>query len=190
MEVVLGGTIPINLGGGVQTSITVQFASTAAASGVRVVQPIDMDLSHHTPVQITSAGTPLLQMQLQFTSQDPILSQVLPQVTQLRTLHTAFAFLVVGIGLKLAMFPLHLWMPNAYAFAPSTATVFIAATATKVAVYILLRFVFTVVGPVVAYEDLPFGEIATMRAGLSFSETSTRSSSAPLTSSARRARIA
>jgi hypothetical protein len=83
MEVVLGGTIPINLGGGVQTGITVQFAATATASGVRVVQPIDMDLSHHTQVQITSAGTPLLQLQLQFTSLDPILSQVLPQVTQL-----------------------------------------------------------------------------------------------------------
>ena len=88
------------------------------------------------------------------------LAQRLPEVTQLRTLHTAFAFLVVGIGLKLAMFPLHLWLPNAYAYAPSAATVFIAATATKVAVYILLRFVFTVIGPDIAYGDLPFGEIA------------------------------
>jgi len=88
------------------------------------------------------------------------LAVLLPEVTQLRTLHTAFAFLVVGIGLKLAMFPLHLWLPNAYAYAPSTATAFIAATATKVAVYALLRFVFTVIGPVIAYEDLPFGEIA------------------------------
>ena len=90
----------------------------------------------------------------------------LPEVTQLRTLHTAFAFLVVGIGLKLAMFPLHLWLPNAYAYAPSPATVFIAATATKVAVYILLRFVFTVIGPEIAYQDLPFGEIAMVLAVL------------------------
>jgi multicomponent Na+:H+ antiporter subunit D len=94
------------------------------------------------------------------------LAQRLPEVTQLRTLHTAFAFLVVGIGLKLAMFPLHLWLPNAYAFAPSPATVFIAATATKVAVYVLLRFVFTVVGPVIAFEDLPLGEIAMVLAVL------------------------
>jgi multicomponent Na+:H+ antiporter subunit D len=90
----------------------------------------------------------------------------LPEVTQLRTLHTAFAFLVVGIGLKLAMFPLHLWLPNAYAYAPSPATVFIAATATKVAVYILLRFVFTVIGPEIAYQDLPFGEITMVLAVL------------------------
>jgi multicomponent Na+:H+ antiporter subunit D len=42
------------------------------------------------------------------------------------------------------MFPLHLWLPNAYTYAPSVITVFLSATATKVAVYVMLRFVFTV----------------------------------------------
>ncbi|MEJ2576554.1 MAG: monovalent cation/H+ antiporter subunit D family protein [Gammaproteobacteria bacterium] len=71
-----------------------------------------------------------------------------------RTLHTAFAFLVVGIGLKLALFPMHLWLPNAYAFAPSAVTAFLAATATKVAVYVLLRFIFTVFGPVFVFDAM------------------------------------
>jgi len=88
------------------------------------------------------------------------LAERLPAVTQTRTLHTAFAFLVVGIGLKLAMFPLHLWLPNAYAYAPSAATAFIAATSTKVAVYALLRFVFSIFGTHIAFEDLPFDQIA------------------------------
>ncbi len=88
------------------------------------------------------------------------LADRLPEVTQLRTLHTAFAFLVVGIGLKLAMFPLHLWLPNAYAYAPNAATIFVAATSTKVAVYALLRYIGSVFGPVISYEDVPFGEIA------------------------------
>jgi multicomponent Na+:H+ antiporter subunit D len=61
-----------------------------------------------------------------------------------RTVHTGFAFIVVGVGLKLAMFPLHLWLPNAYRYAPVAVTVFLAATATKVAVYVMLRMVFTV----------------------------------------------
>jgi multicomponent Na+:H+ antiporter subunit D len=87
------------------------------------------------------------------------LAERLPDVTRLRTLHTAFAFLVVGIGLKLALFPLHLWLPNAYAYAPSVATVFIAATATKVAVYALLRFVFTIFGMEVSFQDLPLDQI-------------------------------
>lgn len=63
-----------------------------------------------------------------------------------RTVRTGFAFLTVGIGLKLALFPLHLWLPNAYAYAPSVVTAFLAATATKVAVYLLLRTILVIFG--------------------------------------------
>ena len=61
-----------------------------------------------------------------------------------RTLGAAFGFLVVGISLKLALFPLHLWLPNAYTYAPSMVSAFLAATATKVAAYVLLRFLFSI----------------------------------------------
>lgn len=70
----------------------------------------------------------------------------IPAVAHTRTVHAAFAFLAIGVSLKLALFPLHLWLPNAYAYAPSAVTAFLAATATKVAVYVLLRFFFTVFG--------------------------------------------
>ncbi len=63
-----------------------------------------------------------------------------------RVVEAGFAFIVVGIGLKLAMFPLHLWLPNAYTYAPSAVSAFIAATATKVAVYVLIRFFYSVFG--------------------------------------------
>jgi len=72
------------------------------------------------------------------------LNQRLQPILEHRTVHTGFAFIVVGIALKLALFPLHLWLPNAYKYAPSVVSVFLAATATKVAVYIMLRMVFTV----------------------------------------------
>ena len=71
------------------------------------------------------------------------------------TVIAAFAFLVVGAGLKIALFPLHQWLPNAYTHAPSTVSAFLAATATKVSVYILLRFVFTVFGVRFSFEILP-----------------------------------
>jgi len=74
------------------------------------------------------------------------LATLLPAVDHTRTVLAAFAFVVVGLGLKLAMFPLHTWLPNAYAFAPSAVTVFLASTATKVAIYALLRLVLTVFG--------------------------------------------
>ncbi|MEE9348222.1 MAG: monovalent cation/H+ antiporter subunit D family protein [Robiginitomaculum sp.] len=64
-----------------------------------------------------------------------------------RVVQVAFAFIVVGLGLKLAMFPLHLWLPGAYAYSPSYVTAFLAATATKAALYLLLRFVFTIFDP-------------------------------------------
>jgi len=61
-----------------------------------------------------------------------------------RVVEVGFAFILVGIGLKSALFPLHLWLPNAYAFAPNFVTTFLAATATKVAFYVIIRFSFDV----------------------------------------------
>ncbi|MEM8771797.1 MAG: monovalent cation/H+ antiporter subunit D family protein [Pseudomonadota bacterium] len=63
-----------------------------------------------------------------------------------RVVDAGFAFILVGIGLKLAMFPMHLWLPGAYAYAPSAVSAFLAATATKMAVYVLIRFIYTVFG--------------------------------------------
>jgi len=74
------------------------------------------------------------------------LSHRLPDLLADGTVHTAFAFILVGFALKLALFPLHLWLPNAYTYAPSVVTIFLAATATKVAVYVMLRVVFNVFG--------------------------------------------
>ena len=64
-----------------------------------------------------------------------------------RVVEIAFAFILVGIGLKAALFPLHLWLPNAYAFAPNVVTIFLASTATKVAFYVIIRFAFDVFDP-------------------------------------------
>lgn len=83
------------------------------------------------------------------------LSQRLPEVAQTRTVFVAFAFVIVGVCLKLAMFPLHLWLPNAYAYAPSIVTAFFAATATKVAVYLLIRFSFSVFGISFSFTTIP-----------------------------------
>ena len=75
------------------------------------------------------------------------------------TVYAAFAFLTVGLLIKLALFPLHLWLPNAYAYAPSMVSAFLAATATKVGAYVLLRFVFTLFGWEFSFEQVPLGEI-------------------------------
>jgi multicomponent Na+:H+ antiporter subunit D len=51
---------------------------------------------------------------------------------------------------------MHTWLPNAYTYAPSTVTVFLASTATKVSVYVVLRFLFTVFGPTYGFVGLTF----------------------------------
>ena len=78
---------------------------------------------------------------------------------QSRAVVAALAFVTVGVSLKLALFPLHVWLPNAYAYAPSWATAFLSATATKVAIYLLIRFFFSIFGVAVDFSALPVAEI-------------------------------
>ena len=87
------------------------------------------------------------------------LARILPEVSDTRTIRVGFAFLTVGFGLKLALFPLHLWLPNAYAYAPSAVSAFLAATATKVAIYCLLRFLLGIFGVGFALGAMPFNLI-------------------------------
>jgi len=71
-----------------------------------------------------------------------------------RTVLVALACIGVGTSIKLAVFPLHIWLPNAYTFAPSVVTALLAATATKVAYYVLVRFVFGIFGVELAFERM------------------------------------
>jgi multicomponent Na+:H+ antiporter subunit D len=83
------------------------------------------------------------------------LAVLLPAVADQKPVFVGLAFIAVGLSLKLALFPLHFWLPGAYAHAPSMATAFLAASATKVAIYLLLRFFFTVFGV-----SFPLAELA------------------------------
>jgi multicomponent Na+:H+ antiporter subunit D len=76
-----------------------------------------------------------------------------------RTIKTGLAFILVGVSLKLALFPLHLWMPGAYTHAPSAVSAFLAATATKVAVYVMMRFIFTIFGKDYVFDEMGMDNI-------------------------------
>lgn len=58
-----------------------------------------------------------------------------PALYDSSVVRTSFAFFSVGFAMKMALFPLHGWQPNAYAQAPSGVSTFIAGTATKVSAY-------------------------------------------------------
>ena len=79
------------------------------------------------------------------------------EVAEQAPILVAAGFITVGLALKAALFPLHAWLPNAYTYAPHAVTVFLAACATKVSLYVLLRFDFVVFQPNLAGHDLQFG---------------------------------
>lgn len=76
-----------------------------------------------------------------------------------RAATVALAFISAGLGLKLAMFPLHAWLPGAYSQAPSAVAAFLAGTATKVSLYALARIWFSVYGTGDLLRDIPAGTI-------------------------------
>jgi multicomponent Na+:H+ antiporter subunit D len=72
---------------------------------------------------------------------------------------TAFIFCMTGLFLKMAFFPLHGWLPNAYANAPSAAISLIAPLTTKVMIYVMIRMVLSLFTPAFALETLDVGNI-------------------------------
>ena len=55
-------------------------------------------------------------------------------------------FMFIGLGIKMALFPLHGWLPGAYTRAPDAITPLLAALMTKAALYAWIRIMFWVLG--------------------------------------------
>ncbi len=87
------------------------------------------------------------------------LAERIPALHDSTVVRAAFGFFIVGAGVKVAMFPMHFWLPSAYSFAPSIASAFLAATATKVAVYVMLRFIFGVFGAELFFDVLALDQV-------------------------------
>jgi multicomponent Na+:H+ antiporter subunit D len=75
----------------------------------------------------------------------------------------ALAFILAGLALKMGLFPLHAWMPDAYAASPSATAAFIAPIVTKVMAIALVRFLFTVFGADTFLGPIPVGKILAWR---------------------------
>ena len=87
------------------------------------------------------------------------LRERLPALYDTTVIRTAFAFFSVGLSIKIALFPLHIWLPNAYTHAPSVIAALQAATATKVGVYAMIRIMFTVFKPQFILEVVPVASL-------------------------------
>ena len=76
-----------------------------------------------------------------------------------RALYAAVVFVFAGLAVKIAVFPLHAWLPGAYAQAPSAIGAFLSATSTKVALYVFCRFAFTVFGTTLVFGVMPIDRV-------------------------------
>ena len=83
----------------------------------------------------------------------------LAPVESARIVQMGFAFMLVGLSLKVALFPLHLWLPGTYTHAPGPVSAFLAGTATKVALYALLRALYDIFGAPFSFDTMSAGTL-------------------------------
>jgi multicomponent Na+:H+ antiporter subunit D len=86
-------------------------------------------------------------------------ARILPEIYHQPPVIVGLALIVVGVSVKMALFPLHSWLPDAYTFAPSATSALIAPLGTKIGAYVLLRVLFYVFDPAYVRDDLPVCEI-------------------------------
>jgi multicomponent Na+:H+ antiporter subunit D len=72
------------------------------------------------------------------------LSLLLPPLYGCRVVLAAFVFILVGLGIKMALFPLHTWLPDAHSFAPSEISAMLSGIIIEVSTYAFIRITFSV----------------------------------------------
>ncbi len=79
------------------------------------------------------------------------LSEIIPTIQSKQTIIFAFIFCLLGLFIKMALFPLHNWLPNAYSYSPPAASGLIAPLTTKVMIYVMIRLVYSVFTPAFSF---------------------------------------
>ena len=72
------------------------------------------------------------------------LALALPHLYHSKAILAGFTFILIGLSIKMALFPLHGWLPDAYTYAPSAVSAVAAPLVTKVMAYVIIRIMFTV----------------------------------------------
>ena len=75
------------------------------------------------------------------------MAQQLPPLAESPTILGAMALIVIGLALKMALFPLHVWLPDAHAYSPPGVAALLAAVQVKAGAYALVRILYDVFGP-------------------------------------------
>ncbi|MGV8146094.1 MAG: proton-conducting transporter membrane subunit [Alkaliphilus sp.] len=58
----------------------------------------------------------------------------------------ALGFIMIGVSIKVAAFPMHIWVPDAYESAPASSAAFLSALANKVYVVVIFKIIYNMIG--------------------------------------------
>jgi multicomponent Na+:H+ antiporter subunit D len=72
------------------------------------------------------------------------------------SIRVGFALIMLGTWVKMALFPLHGWLPNAYSRCGTATAALVAPLATKVTVYIMVRLMFSVFSVEYVFHTVPW----------------------------------
>lgn len=86
-------------------------------------------------------------------------SRILPFINEEPAVIAGLTLVVTGIALKMALFPLHYWLPDAYSSASSVSAAILAPLGTKIGAYILIRFLYFIFEPDFVRVTLPITTI-------------------------------
>ncbi len=86
------------------------------------------------------------------------LKGIIPGLLHSKALLVGFAFMVMGVGIKMGIFPLHSWLPDAYTLAPSAVAALLAPLFTKVGAYVIVRVTYGVFPLSFSVKDYPAAE--------------------------------
>jgi multicomponent Na+:H+ antiporter subunit D len=74
------------------------------------------------------------------------LAGILPFIKDSPTILISLILIVIGFAIKMAIFPMHGWLPDSYTYAPDSTSSLIAPIGTKVGAYAMMRLLFFIFG--------------------------------------------
>jgi len=84
---------------------------------------------------------------------------ILPEIGTQPVVIVALALMVIGFGIKMAMFPLHGWLPDVYTHAPSATSAILAPIGIKIGAYGVIRIFFFVFGVKFVTQVFPVAQV-------------------------------
>jgi multicomponent Na+:H+ antiporter subunit D len=83
------------------------------------------------------------------------MAENIPHLLTSKAVVGGLLFMLIGLGIKMALVPFHAWLPDAYTHAPDSVSPILASLVTKVALLGWIRIIFWVLGAKVVLHDIP-----------------------------------